>query len=183
MQMRRCANILSRLFFCATWRATMPISEFFLVDAPIVGGDGDCPPPPPSAKRVSKLSRRVRSAWVRQRQMSAAPAGSSVEAAVRAEREKARADVLASCAAWRRQGKTPAPSLRESPPEHPRRLLSRISLVSRVALLLMSVQDLSPLPLLWIMPASLLPLLLLRLSCLGVLPVLVPVVAASARIC
>ena len=93
----------------------MPTSEFFLVDAPIAGGDGDCPPPPPSAKRVSKLSHRVHSAWVvRQRQMSAAPAGSSVVAAVQAERKKARADVLASCAA--QLGKTPTPSLRESPP-------------------------------------------------------------------
>ena len=93
----------------------MPTSEFFLVDAPIAGGDGDCPPPPPSVKRVSKISRRVHSAWVvRQRQMSAAPAGSSVVAAVQAERKKARADVLASCAA--QLGKTPTPSLRESPP-------------------------------------------------------------------
>ena len=42
------------------------------------------------------------------------PANTSVAAHIRAEREKARQEVMASCAAWR-QGKTP-PSLRESPP-------------------------------------------------------------------
>ncbi len=42
------------------------------------------------------------------------PANTSGAADVRAEHEKARQEVLASCAAWR-QGKTPS-SLRESPP-------------------------------------------------------------------
>jgi len=42
------------------------------------------------------------------------PANMSVAAHIHAEREKARQEVMASCAAWR-QGKTP-PQLRESPP-------------------------------------------------------------------
>ena len=42
------------------------------------------------------------------------PANMSVAAHIRAEREKARQEVMASCAAWR-QAKTP-PQLRESPP-------------------------------------------------------------------
>ncbi len=46
--------------------------------------------------------------------MSAPPAHLLVAAGVRAEREKARAEVLASYAAWR-QGKTPLVHLRESP--------------------------------------------------------------------
>ncbi len=42
------------------------------------------------------------------------PANMSVAAHIHAEHEKARQEVMASCAAWRR-GKTPPP-LRESPP-------------------------------------------------------------------
>ncbi len=46
------------------------------------------------------------------------PANMSVAAHIRAEREKARQEVMASCAAWR-QG-NPPPSLRESPPRAPK---------------------------------------------------------------
>ena len=50
----------------------------------------------------------------RGRELGYPTANMSVAAHIRAEREKARQEVMASCAAWR-QGKTPPP-LRESPP-------------------------------------------------------------------
>ncbi len=55
LQMRKCANILSRPFFLSPQSAYNAISQFFLVDTPI---DGVVDPPPPAAKRVSKLFLR-----------------------------------------------------------------------------------------------------------------------------
>jgi hypothetical protein len=91
----------------------MPTSQFFLVDAPVGGGDSPPPHHPPAVKRVSMLSLNNRHAYKRQRQMNT-PTNTSAAADVRAEREKARQEILAWCAAWR-QGKT-FPPLCESPP-------------------------------------------------------------------
>ncbi len=61
--MCKCTDIFLASFLC---HVNMPQ----MLDAPIDGGDGPPPHPPPTASRVSKLSLNNRHAYRRQRQMN-----------------------------------------------------------------------------------------------------------------
>ncbi len=88
----------------------MPTSQFFLVDPPI---DSVVNPPPPTAKRVSKLSLRHQRTYKRGLRKMDPQAQAGAAAKESAECKKSRQEVLAM-SSWRRS--KPPPLLCESPP-------------------------------------------------------------------